>query len=175
MKSNKGIFDRNSEYMTRNRWLNRHPPPLPHLWAPHHSDWCWKVGWVGLRYWPAMPSIRTDVALGSPNSETFVDIAPLPSWPDSQSNSYFHRRMNFHREPLKFCTTNMNSKIFWEILIKKVFASALIGEEREVAVVLCWRLTPASAVLYPTGLATVVTVTSEHSKKRSQAHLKWQQ
>ena len=78
MKSNKGIFDRNSEYMTRNRWLNRHPPPLPHLWAPHHSGWCWKVGWVGLRYWPAMPSIRTDVALGSPNSETFVDIAPLP-------------------------------------------------------------------------------------------------
>ena len=29
MKSNKGIFDRNSEYMTRKRWLNKHPLPSP--------------------------------------------------------------------------------------------------------------------------------------------------
>ena len=67
MKSNKGIFDRNSENMTRNRRLNKQTnSPLPKFALKK------LVGWVGLGYWPGT---RTDVALGTPNSQTFVEIA----------------------------------------------------------------------------------------------------
>ena len=48
-KSNKGIFDRNSQYMTRNRWLNKHPPLFPQIF-PLHQCGRWKSRWGGTQY-----------------------------------------------------------------------------------------------------------------------------
>ena len=93
IKSNNNIFDRNREYMTRNRWLNKQRLPSPRY---------------GLRYWCSRRNgqgTRTQVLLGevqivkhlSTRSCNQIDLICKPS--------SVHTEWIFMNSLSKFCST----------------------------------------------------------------------